>query len=142
MKTHVVKQSDVDRKWLLVDAEDKVLGRMATRIATLLMGKHKPEYTPHIDNGDFVIVVNAEKIRVTGKKAIQKTYFHHTQYPGGGRQTSYEDMKKKHPERIVKHAIKGMLPKNKLGSAMYKKLKVYVGPEHPHAAQQPEKLEI
>ncbi|MDP7422222.1 MAG: 50S ribosomal protein L13 [bacterium] len=142
MKTYVVKKGDVDRKWYVVDAENAILGRMATRVATVLMGKHKPTYSPHIDNGDFVIVINADKVRVTGKKELQKTYFRHTQYPGGGKHTAYKDMKEKHPERIVEHAVKGMLPKNKLGKAQYRKLKVYVGPGHPHEAQQPEKLEI
>ncbi len=142
MKTHVVKAGDVDRKWYVVDADNMILGRMATRIATVLMGKHKPDYSPHIDNGDFVVVINADKIKVTGKKEDQKSYWRHTQYPGGGRSTSYKDMKKKYPERIIEHAVKGMLPKNKLGNAMYKKLKVYAGTDHPHQAQKPEKLEI
>lgn len=142
MKTHVVKAGDVNRKWYVVDADNMILGRMATRIATVLMGKHKPDYSPHIDNGDFVVVINADKIKVTGKKEDQKSYWRHTQYPGGGRSTSYKDMKKKYPERIIEHAVKGMLPKNKLGSAMYKKLKVYAGTDHPHQAQKPEKLEI
>jgi len=142
MKTHVVKAGDVDRKWYVVDADNMILGRMATRIATVLMGKHKPDYSPHIDNGDFVVVINADKIKVTGKKEDQKSYWRHTQYPGGGRSTSYKDMKKKYPERIIEHAVKGMLPKNKLGNAMYKKLKVYAGTDHPHQAQEPEKLEI
>jgi large subunit ribosomal protein L13 len=130
------------RKWYVVDAEGQVLGRLATRIAHILRGKHKAIFSPHQDVGDFVIVVNAEKIRLTKNKADSKTYFHHTGYPGGGREVPFRRLLATHPERIIQHAVKGMLPKNNLGRGMLRKLKVYAGENHPHAAQQPEKLEL
>ena len=134
--------STIERKWYVIDATDKVLGRLATEVAMILRGKNKPTFTPYMDTGDYVIIINAEKIRVTGKKAEQKTYFRHTGYPGGGRFTSYQQMMEKHPERILEHAIRGMMPKNRLGRAMYKKLKVVVGPDHPYEAQKPEVYEF
>ncbi|MCL2491882.1 MAG: 50S ribosomal protein L13 [Coriobacteriia bacterium] len=142
MNTYYAKPGEVQREWLLVDATDLVLGRMATQIATILKGKHKPTYTPHVDTGDFVVVVNAEKIRVTGNKAEQKMYYRHSQYPGGLKATSYKKMMDTHPERIIEKAVKGMLPKNTLGRAMGMKLKVYAGPDHPHEAQNPRKIEL
>lgn len=142
MKTYYAKPGEVQREWLLIDAEDQVLGRVATKAATLLKGKHKPQYTPHVDTGDFVVIINAEKIRLTGTKAAQKSYFRHSGFPGGLRETSFEEVLEKHPERIIEHAVKGMLPKNTLGRAMGKKLKVYAGPEHPHMAQAPRKIEV
>ncbi|MDD7401965.1 MAG: 50S ribosomal protein L13 [Eubacteriales bacterium] len=142
MKSYMAKAETVDRKWYVIDAEDQVLGRLATQIATLLRGKHKAEYTPFVDTGDFVVVVNAEKIRVTGKKAQQKLYRRHSGYMGGLKEVPYEQMLDKHPERILEAAVKGMLPKNSLGRKMFKKLKVYAGPDHPHAAQKPEVYEV
>jgi len=142
MKTYYAKPQEVERKWLLVDATDLVLGRMATQIAAILKGKNKPTYTPHVDTGDFVVVINAEKVRVTGKKAEQKTYYRHSQYPGGLKAVPYKRMMEKHPERIIEKAVKGMLPKNTLGRAMGMKLKVYAGPDHPHEAQNPQKIEL
>ncbi len=136
------KASDVDRRWYLVDAEGKVLGRLATEIAAILRGKNKPEYTPHMDMGDFVIVVNADKIRVTGKKEEQKLYRRHTGYPGGLREVPFERLIATHPERALESAIRGMLPKNALGRSMFRKLKVYAGPNHKHEAQKPEKIEL
>jgi large subunit ribosomal protein L13 len=140
MKTISAKHSDIDRKWLIVDAEGKTLGRVATEIAYRLMGKHKPLYTPHIDLGDFVIVVNAEKIVLTGNKETAKTYFSYSGYPGGDKFTSVETMREKHPDRIITVAVSGMLPKNKMRDRRLTRLKVYAGPDHPHAAQQPEVL--
>lgn len=137
MKTYHQKPSEVQRDWLLVDAEDQVLGRLATQIATLLRGKHKPTYTPSIDGGDFVVVINAEKIKIMGRKADQKIYYRHTGYPGGLRETPYRMMLAKHPDRILRIAVKGMLPKNRMGRHMMTKLRIYAGPKHPHAAQQP-----
>ncbi|MDD2364098.1 MAG: 50S ribosomal protein L13 [Eubacteriales bacterium] len=142
MKTFMAKAESVDRRWLLVDAEGQTLGRLATQIATFLRGKHKAEYTPHVDTGDFVIVINADKVVVTGNKEMQKLYRRHSGYPGGMKEVSYQDMMKKHPERILESAVRGMLPKNSLGRQMYRKLKVYTGPDHPHAAQEPELIEI
>ncbi len=142
MKTVSMRAEDVRRSWFVVDAEDKTLGRLATEIATRLRGKHKPEYTPHVDTGDYVIVVNAEKIRVTGAKTSDKMYYRHSGYPGGIKSRSFEQMRDSHPERIIEKAVKGMMPRNPLGRAMLKKLKVYAGGEHPHSAQQPEPLEI
>lgn len=142
MKTYYAKPGEVDRAWVLIDAEDQVLGRVATKAATILKGKHKPQYTPHVDTGDFVVIINAEKIRLTGTKAAQKSYFRHSGFPGGLHETSFEEALEKHPERILEHAIKGMLPKNTLGRAMGKKLKVYAGPEHPHMAQAPVAIEV
>ncbi len=137
MKTYSQKASEIQRDWYVVDASGQVLGRLATQIATLLRGKHKPTYTPHLDGGDFVVVTNAEKIRVTGSKADQKVYYRHTGYPGGLKVTSYKMMREKHPDRILRQAVKGMLPKNRLGRRLMTKLKIYTGPHHPHAAQQP-----
>lgn len=142
MKTYVAKASEIERKWYVIDAEDQVLGRIASEIATILRGKHKPEFTPFLDIGDFVIVVNADKVRVTGGKENKKIYRRHSGYPGGLKETTYAELQAKHPERIIKLAVKGMLPKNALGRQMIKKLKVYAGPEHNHQAQQPEVWEI
>jgi large subunit ribosomal protein L13 len=132
----------VQRQWYVIDATDVVLGRLASQVATLLRGKHKPIYAPHMDTGDFVIVVNADKVALTGRKLEQKRAYRHSGYPGGLRSLSYADLLSKHPERVVEKAIKGMLPKNKLGRKMFGKLKVYTGPEHPHQAQQPVPFEI
>ena len=142
MKTVSTKPADVTRDWFVVDAEGKTLGRMATEIARRLRGKHKPEYTPHVDTGDYIIVVNAEKVRVTGNKAKDKMYYRHTGYPGGLRSMSFEKMVDHAPERTIEFAVKGMLPKGPLGRAMYSKLKVYAGTEHPHQAQQPQALTL
>ncbi len=142
MKTYSAREADIQRRWLLVDAEGKTLGRLAAQVATVLKGKHKPIYTPHMDTGDHVIVINADKVRLTGTKPEKKKYFHHTMYPGGGSFTKIAEVLKKHPERIIEKAVRGMMPKTKLGNAMYKKLKVYAGGEHPHAAQQPETWNI
>lgn len=130
-----------NRKWYLIDAEDKVLGRLSSEIAMILMGKNKPEYTPHIDTGDYVVVINADKVKLTGKKLEQEAHVHHTLYPGGRRDISFKDLYEKHPERLIFHAVKGMLPKNSLGRDMLKKLRVYTGSEHEHEAQKPEKYE-
>lgn len=138
MKTYSAREADIQRRWLLVDAEGKTLGRLAAQVAMVLKGKHKPIYTPHVDAGDHVIVINAAKVRLTGTKPEKKQYFHHTLYPGGATFTKLAEMLAKHPERVVQKAVKGMMPKTKLGDAMVKKLKVYGGAEHPHAAQQPE----
>jgi len=137
-----MREQDVERSWWIIDAENQILGRMATEIARRLRGKHKPEYTPHVDTGDYIIVVNADKVRVTGNKEKDKIYWRHTGYPGGIKGTSVADMRETHPERIIEKAVKGMLPRNPLGRAMYRKLKVYAGAEHPHAAQQPATLEL
>ena len=142
MKTYYAKPGEVEREWLLVDAEDMVLGRLATQVAQILKGKTKPTYTPHVDVGDFVVVINADKVRLTGKKADQKNYYSHSGYQGGLKETSFREMLAKHPERIIEKAVKGMLPKNTLGRAMGMKLKVYAGSEHPHAAQNPRKIEL
>lgn len=142
MKTYTVKAGEIERRWYVVDARDQVLGRLASSIATILRGKHKPTYSPHLDVGDFVIVVNAKDIRLTGKKASQKTYFRHSGYIGGDRQIPFRRMRERHPDRVIKLAVKGMLPKNSLGRSMLRKLKVYAGPEHPHEAQLPEPLEF
>ncbi len=142
MKTFSAKPNDVTRDWFVVDAADKTLGRLASEIAHRLRGKHKPEYTPHVDTGDYIVVVNAEKIRVTGNKTTDKIYHHHTGYPGGLKSISFEKLIDKAPERVIQGAVKGMLPKNPLGRAMFKKLKVYAGAEHPHTAQQPIELNI
>lgn len=141
-KTYSAKPSDVDKKWVLVDAEDQSLGRLASTVATILRGKNKPEYTPHIDTGDNVLVINAEKIKLTGNKLQQKQYFRHTGYPGGEKFTSAEEMLDKDPTFLVKNAIKGMLPKNKLSNKLMTNLRIYAGPVHPHEAQQPEKIEL
>ncbi len=142
MKTYSAKAETVQRDWYVVDATDKVLGRLATEIARRLRGKHKPVYTPHVDTGDYIVVINAEKIAVTGNKEAGKMYYHHTGFPGGIRSQNLATMREKHPERILETAVKGMMPKNSLGRAMLKKLKIYAGPEHHHAAQQPKTLEI
>lgn len=140
MKTFMARPDTIDRKWYVVDAEGKTLGRLASEIAKVLRGKHKPIFTPHMDTGDYVIVVNAEKIKVTGKKLEQKIYYKHSGYVGGMKETTLKDMLLKHPERVVEYAVKGMLPKGPLGRQMYRKLFVYVGPDHKHAAQKPEAL--
>lgn len=140
MKTYSAKPETVKREWFVVDATDKTLGRLATEVALRLKGKHKPEYTPHVDTGDYIVVINAEKIQVTGQKATDKMYHHHTGYPGGLKSISFEKLIDHKPEQVIELAVKGMLPKNPLGRAMYKKMKVYAGSEHPHAAQQPQEL--
>jgi large subunit ribosomal protein L13 len=142
MKTFSAKAHEVRRDWFVVDAADKTLGRLASEIALRLRGKHKPVYTPHVDTGDYIVVVNADKIRVTGRKATDKMYHHHTGYIGNLKSVSFEKMQARAPGRVLELAVKGMLPKNPLGRAMYRKLKVYGGPEHQHAAQQPKALEI
>jgi large subunit ribosomal protein L13 len=138
MKTYSAREQDIQRRWLVVDAEGKTLGRLAAQVAMVLKGKHKPMLTPHMDTGDHVIVINAAKVRLTGTKPEKKKYFHHTTYPGGATFTKLAELLEKHPERVVQRAVKGMMPKTKLGDAMTRKLKVYGGPDHPHAAQQPE----
>ncbi len=142
MKTFSAKPQDIERKWFVVDAQGQTLGRLATRIATLLRGKHKPVYTPHMDCGDYVIVVNADKIHVTGQKLEQKMYYRHSGYPGGLRQVTLRRQLQVHPDRVIEAAVRGMLPKNRLGRKMFKKLKIYAGPKHPHEAQQPTALEL
>lgn len=142
MKTFSAKPETVKRDWYVVDATGKTLGRLASEIARRLRGKHKPEYTPHVDTGDYIVVVNAEKVRVTGNKLADKTYYRHTGYIGNMKSITLEKLLAKAPERVIETAVKGMLPKNPLGRAMFKKLKVYAGPEHKHAAQQPQSLEI
>lgn len=142
MKTFSAKPHEVRRDWFVVDASDKVLGRLAVEIARRLRGKHKPEYTPHVDTGDFIVVVNAARIKVTGAKATDKTYYRHSTYPGGVYETSFEKMQGRHPGRVLQIAVKGMLPKGPLGYAMIKKLKIYGDGSHPHSAQQPKALEI
>lgn len=141
-KTFSARAEDVERAWHVADAENEVVGRLASRIATILRGKHKPTYTPHVDTGDFVVVVNAEKARFTGQKEVQKTYFSYSGYPGGEKERAPQEMRAKRPTFLIENAVKGMLPKGKLGRKMLKKLKVYAGPEHPHAAQQPQELSI
>lgn len=141
-KTFSAKEIDIERNWWVVDATDKTLGRLATQIATRLRGKDKPIFTPHVDCGDFVIVVNAEKIHVTGRKLDQKMYYRHSGYPGGLKTISLRDQLEKHPERVIRTAVRGMLPKNKLGRRIRSKLKVYAGPDHPHEAQQPQPLDL
>ena len=142
MKTVSMRAEDVRRSWYVVDAEDKTLGRLATEVARRLRGKHKPEYTPHVDTGDYIVVINAGKVRVTGAKTTDKIYYRHSGYPGGIKARSFAQLRDTHPERIIETAVKGMLPRNPLGRAMLKKLKVYAGGEHPHSAQQPELLEL
>jgi large subunit ribosomal protein L13 len=142
MKTYSAKPADVKHDWYVVDAQGKVLGRLAAQIAMRLRGKHKPEYTPHVDTGDYIVVVNAAKVRVTGNKAQAKTYFRHTGYPGGIREINFAKLRAKFPRRVLEKAVKGMLPKGPLGYAMLKKLKVYADGTHPHAAQQPKALEL
>ena len=138
MKSYIATPADIDHKWYVIDAEDKTLGKVAAEIAMILRGKKKPIYTPHVDCGDYVVVVNAEKVAVTGKKEKQKIYKNHSGYPGGLKETTLAELRAKKPEEIIRHAVKGMMPKGKLGRQMFKKLKVYAGPEHPHAAQNPE----
>ena len=142
MKTYYAKPHEVEREWLLIDAEDQILGKVAVKAAHILRGKHKPQFTPHVDTGDFVIIINADKVRVTGNKAEDKRYYRHSGYPGGLKSESLADAMKKHPERVIEHAVKGMLPKNTLGRAQGMKLKVYAGPDHPHAAQKPRQIEL
>ena len=142
LKTYYAKPNEVEREWVLIDAEDMVLGRVATEAARILKGKYKPQYTPHVDTGDFVVIINADKIRVTGTKAGKKTYYRHSGFPGGLKSETFNEAMAKHPERVIEHAVKGMLPKNTLGRAMGMKLKVYAGPEHPHMAQQPRQIKI
>lgn len=142
MKTFSAKAETVKREWFVVDATDKVLGRLSSEIARRLRGKHKPEFTPHVDTGDYIVVINAEKIRVTGNKESDKMYHHHTGYIGNLKSINLANLRKNHPDRIIKQSVKGMLPKNSLGRAMFKKLKVYAGSTHQHAAQQPQPLDI
>jgi large subunit ribosomal protein L13 len=141
-KTYVTKKEDVQREWCVVDATGQTLGRLAAQVAHRLRGKHKPIYSPSVDTGDYVIVVNAEKVHVTGRKLDQKIYYRHSGYPGGLKEITLRNLLQKHPTRVIEHAVRGMLPKNRLGRRMFKKLKVYAGPDHPHAAQQPEPLEL
>lgn len=142
MKTYTATPSTIKRDWFVVDATDQVLGRLATEIARRLRGKHKPEYTPHMDTGDYIVVVNAEKVRVTGNKVNDKIYYRHSGYPGGLKSINFAKLQQQAPARIIESAVKGMLPKGPLGRSMFRKLKVYAGPEHAHAAQQPQSLEL
>lgn len=142
MKTYTAKAGQVEHGWFVVDAQNKVLGRLAVQIASRLRGKHKPTYTPHVDTGDFIVVVNASKLRVTGRKGERKVYYRHSGFPGGIKETTFDKLQASHPERVLKTAVKGMLPKGPLGYAMLRKLKIYAGGEHPHSAQQPQNLEI
>jgi len=142
VRTYIPKVSEIEREWFIVDAEGKTLGRIATQIATIIRGKHKPMYTPNMDVGDYVIVINAEKVRLTGNKENQKNYYRHSNYPGGLTTTSFSRMIDTHPERVIEYAVKGMLPGSTLAKQQLLKLKVYAGPEHPHAAQQPKALEV
>jgi large subunit ribosomal protein L13 len=142
MKTFSAKSHEVKRDWYIIDASEKILGRLATEVASRLRGKHKAEYTPHVDTGDYIVVTNVEKIRVTGRKFKNKKYYSHSEYPGGIKEITFDKLQAKNPARILEKAVKGMLPKNPLGRDMYRKLKIYVGEEHPHAAQQPKQLEI
>lgn len=142
MKSTMAKPLEVERKWYVVDASDQIVGRLATNVAAVLRGKHKPTFTPNVDTGDYVVIINAEKVRLTGNKEMKKVYVHHTGFPGGRREIPFEEMREKHPERILEKAIKGMLPHNRLGRQMAKKLKIYAGPEHKHEAQMPEELKF
>ncbi len=142
MKTYLPKKEEVERKWYVVDATDKPLGRLASKIASILRGKHKVYFSPSVDTGDFVIVINAEKVKVTGKKYTQKLYYHHTMYPGGLRVKSFRELMEEDPTKVIEYAVRGMLPHNSLGEKQFKKLKVYTGSEHPHSAQKPEPLEL
>ena len=142
MKSYMARPQEVERKWHVIDAEDKTLGRLASEIARILRGKNKPQYTPHVDTGDFVVVVNADRVKVSGRKAEQKLYRRHTGYPGGLRETSYEQMMDRKPTDILRKAVWGMIPKTRLGRQQFKKLKIYAGPEHPHEAQRPEPYEV
>ncbi len=139
-KTYVTKKEDVQQEWYVVDATGQTLGRLASRVARILRGKHKPIYSPAVDTGDYVIVVNAEKIHVTGHKLDQKIYYRHSGYPGGLKEITLRNLLQKHPTRVIEHAVRGMLPKNRLGRRMFKKLKIYAGPDHPHEAQRPKPL--
>ncbi|MDY6876807.1 MAG: 50S ribosomal protein L13 [Chloroflexota bacterium] len=141
-KTYVTREEDIQREWHVVDATGQTLGRLATQVAHILRGKHKPIYSPAVDTGDYVIVVNAERVHVTGRKLDQKTYYRHSGYPGGLKAITLRNLLQKHPTRVIEYAVRGMLPRNRLGRRMFKKLKVYAGPEHPHAAQQPRQLEL
>jgi len=142
VSTYYAKPGEVEKEWLLIDATDMTLGRLATKCATILRGKHKPTYTPHVDCGDYVIVVNADKIRITGAKAAAKTYYHHSGFVGGLKAETFTEAMTKHPEKVIERAVRGMLPKNTLGRQMGSKLKVYAGPEHPHAAQNPREIKL
>lgn len=142
MKTYMAKPADIDRKWYIIDASDQVLGRLASEVALMLRGKHKPTYTPHMDTGDYIIIINADKIQLTGAKLQQKKYHYHTGYPGGIKEVDYQTMLQKKPEKAIEIAVKGMLPHNRLGRKMFKKLKVYRGDQHPHQAQKPEFREL
>ena len=142
MKTYHAKPGEVEREWVLIDATDQVLGRVATKAAQILKGKHKPRYTPHVDTGDFVVIINADKIRVTGTKAASKSYYRHSGFPGGLKSETFTEAMAKHPERVIEHAVKGMLPKNKLAKVQLTRLRVFAGAEHPHTAQQPQVFEI
>ncbi len=142
MRTYVPKQNEIEREWLVIDASNQVLGRLASEVARLLRGKHKPQYTPYLDTGDFVVVVNAERVQLTGRKREQKVYYRHSGYPGGLKQETAREMLEKYPERLIRRAVWGMLPKNRLGRKLYRKLKVYRGPEHPHEAQQPKTHQV
>jgi len=142
MKTYIPKPSEIGRKWYLVNAEGKILGRLSSRIAQILSGKDKPIYTPHMDVGDFVVVINAEKVKVTGNKEEKKIYYRHSGYPGGLKERTYQEQLDKKPQDIIRMAVRGMLPKSKLGRHMFQKLKVYAGPQHPHQAQKPEQLDL
>ena len=142
MKTYSIKAEEIHKDWFVADADNKALGRLASKVAQILKGKHKPTYTPHMDMGDFVVVVNAEKIRVSGKKEMQKTYFSHSGYPGGTKEVDLYTMRRRHPERVIQNAVKGMLPHNRLGRQMMRNLKIYSGPDHPHYSQQPKVMEF
>lgn len=142
MKTLSARPQDVQHDWYVVDADNQTLGRLAAAVARRLRGKHKPSYTPHVDTGDYIVVVNAEKVRVTGKKHTDKIYYRHSGYPGGIKAARFEEMIEKHPERVIEKAVRGMLPRNPLGRAVFRKLKVYAGSEHPHSAQQPKPLQL
>ena len=142
MKTYSIKADEIHKGWFVADAENKALGRLASKVAQILKGKHKPTYTPHMDMGDFVVVVNAEKIRVSGNKEMQKTYFSHSGYPGGTKEVDLYTMRRRHPERVIQNAVKGMLPHNRLGRQMMRNLKIYSGPDHPHSSQQPKVMEF
>jgi large subunit ribosomal protein L13 len=142
MKTYSIKADEIHKDWFIADAENKALGRLASKVAQLLKGKHKPTFTPHMDMGDFVVVVNAEKIRVSGNKEMEKTYFSHSGYPGGTKEVDLYTMRRRHPERVIQNAVKGMLPHNRLGRQMMRNLKIYSGPDHPHSSQQPKVMEF
>lgn len=142
MSTYMAKPDEVEREWYVVDIAGETLGRIASKIATLLRGKHKPEFTPHVDTGDYVIVINADKVELSGNKWQDKKYYHHSQYPGGLREMTYEELLQKKPTLIIKEAVKGMLPHNKLGEKILRKLKIYTGEEHPHQAQEPKNIEL